>query len=266
MNQREVGLLLMMLIPVFPTGNAAIAGQPTTVQLTPAQHEFSADIAGHKVRLWFDLGAEASLTLSRATLNELGIEPTGPGHSFMDVKGRKLESRTFAVPRLTIGSAVFINVPGIVDFHTPPLGQGYIGPSLFAAYRIVLNHRDGTMTLIPPETQDIERAGCIGTAVQSPDGVSKVQTDFGDLILVWDTGAGVSFVRKPRIDQAHAEAVNQAVLTEHFRLNGVDFGPLGFRVFQFSEPPGVDGFIGMNFFAKHVVCLDFPGKRIVIQR
>jgi Aspartyl protease len=197
-------LILVTLILAFLAGNAASPGQPATVPLAPAQRDFSADIGGHNVRLWFDLGADASLTLSPATLDELRIKPTGPGHRFMDVKGNTLESRTFEVSHLRIGSAVFTNVPGIVDVHAPPLGEGYVGPSLFAKYRVVLDHRESKMTLIPPETPRIEQAGCIGTAVESLDGASKVQTDFGDLILVWDTGAGVSFIRKSRIDDAHA--------------------------------------------------------------
>ena len=268
MNQPKACLFSLALISALVTGTDAIAEQPTTVPLAIVQNSpnFSAEIDGHKVRLWFDLGADDSLTLSRATLDELGIKPTGPGRRFMDTKGNTQEARTFDVPRLAIGSAVFKAVPGIVDVHTPSLGQGYIGPSLFAAYQIVLDYRGGKMTLIPPGIQLIERAGCSGAPVPFPEGVSKAQTDFGDLTLVWDTGAGVSFIRKSRIEQAQAKAVNQAVRTEHFRLNGVDFGPLGFRLLEFSEPPGVDGFIGGNFFAKHVVCLDFPGKRLLIQQ
>lgn len=268
MNQPKACLFSTALISVLVADAEAIAGQQTTVPLATVDNSpsFPAEIDGHKVRLWFDLGADASLTLSRATLDELGIKPTGPGHKFMDVKGNTMEARTFNVPRLGIGSEVFTAVPGIVDVHAPSLGQGYVGPSLFATYRIVLDYRGGKMTLIPPGTQLIERAGCRGTSVPFPEGVSTAQTDFGDLTLAWDTGAGVSFIRKSRIDQAQAKVVNQAVRVEHLRLNGVDFGPLGFRLIEFSEPPGVDGFIGANFFAKHVVCLDFPGKRLLIQQ
>jgi len=102
--------------------------------------------------------------------------------------------------------------------------------------------------------------------VPFPESVAKAQTDFGDLTLVWDTGAGVSIVRRARIDPTRMKIVHDAVLTKLFRLNGVDFGPLEFRIVEFSEPPGVDGFIGGNFLAKHVGCLDFPGKRLLIQR
>lgn len=268
MSQPTACLFSVTLISALVIGTDAIAGQPATVPLAIVHNSpnFSAEIDGHKVRLWFYLGADASLTLSGATLDELGIKPTGPGRRFMDVKGNKLEARTFNVARLRIGTAVFTAISGVVDVHAPPLGQGYIGPSLFAAYQIILDYRGGKITLIPPGTQLTESDSCRGAPVPFPEGVSKAQTDFGDLTLVWDTGAGVSFIRKSRIDQGQTKVVNQTVLTEHFRLSGVDFGPLAFRLIDFSEPPSVDGFIGANFFAKHVVCLDFPRKRLRIQR
>jgi Aspartyl protease len=275
MSQSNFARCVIMLSGALLGSGGAIAGQPTTVPLALVRNYpiLSADVDGHTVRVMFDLGGDASLTLTRAALSELGIKPTGPGHRFMDVKGNILESRTFEVPRLRIGSAVFTHVTGSVDVRAPSypatqVGQlGYIGPSLFAGYRIVLNYQGGKMTLIPPGTQHIERAGCIGTAVPSPpDGVAKAQTDFGDLALVWDTGGAVSVVRSARIDQTRTKVVNHAVLTQHFRLNGVEFGPLEFRLIEFSEPPGVDGFIAGNFFDKHVVCLDFPGKRLLIRQ
>jgi hypothetical protein len=46
---------------------------------------------------------------------------------------------------------------------------------------------------------------------------------------------------------------------------GIDFGPLQFAVEDLSLPPGFDGFIGYNFFAHHVVCMDFPGNRLLIR-
>ena len=89
----------VVLISALVTGTAAIAEQPATVPLAivDESHSFAAEIDGHKVRLWFDLGADAPLTVSRATLDELGIEPTGPGRRFKDIKGNSLEARTFNV-------------------------------------------------------------------------------------------------------------------------------------------------------------------------
>jgi len=55
-------------------------------------------------------------------------------------------------------------------------------------------------------------------------------------------------------------------MSKQFSLGGVDFGPWRFDVWDMSLPAGFDGFIGYNFFARHIVCIDFPGRRIVIRR
>jgi hypothetical protein len=56
------------------------------------------------------------------------------------------------------------------------------------------------------------------------------------------------------------------VTTKHLILGTTDFGPLKLDVADYAEPSGTDMFIGYNFFAKHVVCIDFPGQRLLIQR
>jgi hypothetical protein len=32
------------------------------------------------------------------------------------------------------------------------------------------------------------------------------------------------------------------------------------------ELPKFDGFVGYNFFERHIVCVDFPGNRLIIDR
>ena len=259
---------LPMLIAAVGLVACVTAGPTTTVPLALVRNcpIVSADIDGHKVRLMLDLGYDTSLGLTHATLEQLGITPSGLAYTLTNVKGHIMGSPTFEVPRLRIGGAIFTHVTGRVDVHdpsSPPARfgqQGSIGPSLFSGYRIVLNYRGGTMTLIPPGSQHSERTRCIRAAVGFPKGVARVQTDFGSLALVWDTGSPVSFIRRARIDHMRAKVVNHAVRTQLFRLNNVDFGPLELVPLDFSEPPGVDGFIGGNFFDQHVVCFDFPPR------
>jgi hypothetical protein len=55
-------------------------------------------------------------------------------------------------------------------------------------------------------------------------------------------------------------------MTKRLVLGGTDFGPWQFKWMDMSLPPFFDGSIGHDFFATHVVCIDFPEKRIVIPR
>jgi hypothetical protein len=270
--------MLMLRCVFLGSGVAAAAAAPVTVpvELISNYPIISADIDGHQVRLMFDLGEDSALVLTRTTLEELKIAPSGAGHSIADVKGNTVESPTFKVPHLRIGGVSFTNVSGRMDAHDPTYQsshvgqQGYIGPSLLNTYQIVIDYRAGKMTLIPPRTRRIERAGCSGAVVPflpEWDGapVTKVQTDFGDLTFVWDTGAPISIIRKARVEETHTKASNQVIRTERFLLNGTDFGPLELRPLEFTQPAGSDGFVGTNFFAQHVVCIDFPGKRFLIR-
>jgi hypothetical protein len=281
MSGSKAGIVTLLLAWALLGNDAADAAvvRPVTVQLELIDNYpiISADIDGHKVRLMFDLGEDSALVLTRNTLDQLKIAPTGAGHAIADVKGNTMESPTFRVPHLQIGGASFANISGRIDAHdatyqSAHVGQqGYIGPSLLVAYRIVLDYRAGKMTLIPSGTKHIDRVGCSGTAVPflpEWDGapVTKARTDFGDLIFVWDTGAPVSIIRKARIEETRAKAVNQVIRTDRFSLNDTDFGPLEFRPLEFSQPPGTDGFIGTNFFTQHVVCVDFPSNRFLIRQ
>jgi hypothetical protein len=280
MSRSRAGSIVTLLLECALLGNDAVAAasRPAAVPVDLVDNYpiISADIDGHKVRLMFDLGEDSALVLTRTTLEELKIAPTGPSHAIADVKENTIESPTFKVPRLRIGGVSFTNVSGRIDAHDPSYQsshvgqQGYIGPSLLDGYQIVLDYRAGKMTLIPPGTRRIERAGCSGAVVPflpewegAP--VTNAQTDFGDLTFVWDTGAPISIIRKALIQEPHTKAANQVIRTERFLLNGTDFGPLDLRPLEFSQPPGSDGFVGTNFFAEHVVCIDFPGKRFLIR-
>ena len=43
------------------------------------------------------------------------------------------------------------------------------------------------------------------------------------------------------------------IASKKFELADRDFGPLQFRLLSFAEPAEVDGFVGYDFFANHVV-------------
>jgi hypothetical protein len=66
-------------------------------------------------------------------------------------------------------------------------------------------------------------------------------------------------------EAARLRQSGDTVTSKRLTLGGIDFGPLQFAVEDLSLPPGFDGFIGYNFFAHHVVCMDFPGNRLLIR-
>ena len=237
----------------------------------------NATIEGNTVPLIFDLGDDSALVLSQAVIDRVKAMPTGETQRMKDLEGHVIQSPKFKIPRLQIGDALFTDVVWRRDAHDPAFPadevgqQGYLGTSLLMAYRVVLDYRHRTMTLIPPESADSRSAHCKGAAVPfSPhwhgEPITTAHTDFGELTLVWDTGAPVSIIRKARAQAAGAVVSNDTVTTKRLILGGVDFGPLTFQQLEYAEPAGTDAFIGYDFFAKHVVCIDFPGKRFLIKK
>jgi hypothetical protein len=112
---------------------------------------------------------------------------------------------------------------------------------------------------------------CVGHKVEfdpkwNGEPVSKARTDIGDLTFVWDTGAPMSFIQAAlaeKMDSGHTAQGH--VVARTFALANKDFGPLELRPMTFVQPEGVDGFIGYDFFARHKVCVDFPGHAFWIE-
>lgn len=171
---------------------------------------------------------------------------------------------------------MFTDVVARLEVHSstnqpPDVGQkGLLGTGLLKPYEVVLDYAHLTMTLVPRAANDNPSEQCRGTTVpfaatQAPaEPVTKADTDLGDLTLWWDTGAQFSFVSQKVVQRGRAQASKEDVTTKRLVIGGTDFGPWQFKWMDMSLPPFFDGFIGHDFFATHVVCIDFPDKRLVI--
>ena len=234
-----------------------------------------AEIEGEDVPLTFDLGDSSALVLQQQVIDRVKTIPSDKAHRGTDVKGNVIESESFILPRLNLGGAVFNDVLGRPDKHDPTyraddLGQqGYLGTSLLKSYLVILDYPHRKMTLIP--AGDDQAAKCTGTVVPflpewNGEAVTKARTDYGERTAVWDTGAPISLLRQPQAQDIGASELTQHSTTKHLVLGGTDFGHLKLYLANYAEPAGTDMFIGYNFFATHIVCVDFPGGRLLIQR
>lgn len=148
--------------------------------------------------------------------------------------------------------------------------QGYLGTSLLKSLKVLLENPHRRMTLISTQGTDDQAAECKGAVAPflpdwNGDPVTKVSTDFGELTAVWDTGSPVSILRKTGSHNVGAKVLTETAITTHLILGGTDFGPLKLVVADYTEPAGTDMFVGYNFFAKHLVCIDFPNRQFRIQ-
>jgi hypothetical protein len=94
---------------------------------------------------------------------------------------------------------------------------------------------------------------------------TKVSTDFGELTAIWDTGSDESVLRKAGSQKIGSSGLTDTVTTKRLSFGATDFGPLKLHIADYAQPAGTDMFIGYNFFAQHIVCIDFPRHRFLIR-
>ncbi len=268
-----------LLATSFVAGAYAAADRPVIVPITLLGHfpVVDVNIDGIDVPLVFDSGNSASVALSQAVLDHVKASPTGESSRGVDAQGNVLVYPKYSIGRVQIGAAIFTDVVAQLDVHDPSYQatqvgqQGFLGTSLLKRYQVVLDYPHRTMTLVPPGGSTDETSRCAGTVVTfAPqwhgEPVAEVGTDLGRVAVWWDTGTPTSVLSRRFIQASGSPQSVASWTSRHLSLGDVDFGPWQFEIWDVSLPRGFDGFIGYNFFAKHVVCMDFPAKRLLIER
>jgi hypothetical protein len=234
------------------------------------------NIDGYDVLLIVDLGNSGTVARQQALIDRVKAIPTGETGKGIDPKGNVIVYPKFRIPHVQIGTAVFTDVIGDLDVHDPSYQadqvgqQGFLGTSLLKAYKVVLDYAHRRITLVPRDATRSQSAVCKGAVVPfSPawhgEPVTEADIDLGHLTVWWDTGTPTSGLSKKFVEAAPSHPPGDTMTTRRLTLGGTDFGPLDLDIWDVSLPPGFDGFIGYNFFSHHVVCIDFPGNRLLIQ-
>ena len=259
---------------------AATGSSPNTVPLQLRRHFpiIVANIDGLDVPLVFDSGDESTVALHQSVLDDIKAVPTKESERLQFSKGPTVQSAKFRIRRLQIGRAVFTDIIGRSDVHDPSyqatdVGQkGFLGTGLLKPYAVLLDYRKRQMTLIPRHNDDPPSMSCKGTDVpfasmnEPAEPVTEVDTDLGRFLTWWDTGAPTSVITRRLVEEAKPKQFKDRLTTHRLILGDTDFGPWPLEVWDANLPPWFNGFIGYNFFASHTVCIDFPGRRIVVVR
>ncbi|WP_322110909.1 aspartyl protease family protein [Steroidobacter gossypii] len=233
-------------------------------------------IANSDVPVQLDTGNFTSVSLSQEILDRAGAQAIDGVSERIDAQGNKVESPRFHIDRMQLGNVVFNNVNVQLDVHAPSyqpyqIGQqGFLGTALLKGYRVIIDYPKQAMTLIPAQVP-LKGTACQGTEVEFDEAwagepATLIETDLGTLTVWWDTGAGGSALTKRFIEKA-GRSDAQTVESSRLLIGGDDFGPWTFQVWEnLVLPPGFDGFIGDDFFSNHVVCMDFPAKRLLVRK
>lgn len=281
-----------MLSATIRSGNLAtycltalLAGMPTAqaetvvpIEIQRGSPVVAAAIGDVELRIIVDSGGRLLGIRPEALATLDGIRAAGRETS-TDVYGTETEGDSFTVPSLTLGGTEFRDVAGFVwtvpkDLaNRRPVIDGIVGREFLNAFRVVYDYPGSTISL--SDGRDGETTACRGTAVplvEHSEGivVTEVELDDGVVRALWDTGATYSFIKSTVAEAAALELEPIDERTQMYRSDSVmlglaDFGPLEFVALPLVEPDGVDVYIGYNFFAKHVVCIDYRNGELRIR-
>jgi hypothetical protein len=225
----------------------------------------SARINGVAVELVID-SAGGIVVLKPNIARKVGAARTGSTKSTTDAHGNESTQALLTLNTLELGGNKFSNVEA-AEYSGEVPHDGSIGRALLNQFLTIYDYSSRKITLFAPGERSGADGECRGATVRTiphPEGVivSMAQTDDQQMRVVWDTGAKFSFVKKTFADSHKLPLKPPFYASERFSMGQEDFGPLRLVVLDLREPDDVDGYIGYNFFASHVVCID-PARQIV---
>jgi len=231
-------------------------------------------VGDQSIAVMFDLGGSDEIVLTSDALRSLKVERLTETYAWLDAMGNRLESQKLRIPEIRIGSLTFRGVTGHEDaeaatYRKTPGGAGYIGPALARPFKLVVDYARRSMTFIPNDIKNPKAYGCFGTEIRfDPDmdgePITKVRSDLGEHRFVWDTGAPMMIVRKSIVSARGVVPDGNFFQSNEFKFGKKDFGPMQLHMLDFGEPAEVDGYIGYDFFAKNVVCIDMRGQGFLV--
>jgi hypothetical protein len=243
--------------------------------------------------LIFDLGCGHSCSLDEEVLKNIKKKKLLGSVSWLDLKGRSYETANYLLPKIKWGKATFENIPVKVESkecRRNSLGLdsteevekyygkivGKIGGGLFLMSHVnalFLDLAHSVAFMIEDIRQFHENGYCMQNMTKVPlektdAGFSiQVNTGSGEKRFLLDTGAsnnGISTSLFPEEKENHNPSKEFLVTAPKFVMGGRDFGPEKFLLYDIGTDLNIDGILGMSFFKKHAVLIDFANEIVYI--
>lgn len=260
-------LVLAFTAPALAAAVASRAPMRVPFSLVHGLPTVQASLGDKPLSLMLDLGNYQVVGLKTAVLDRLPVTFSGDVERYGDASGHVFTSRIYHATGLTAGGLHVSQFDGNELAGDPGYSQdGLIGFGLLRNYQLVFDYPNGELRLYPADAAGVLRRECgnDGGPVHDEGGVlvSTVRTEHGPLRMQWDTGAATDVLR-PAAVQARVPDVNllRRLTFTRFEVAGRPAGPQRFVMRAFAAPD-VDGVLGKDFFAHHVVCFDLARQRV----
>jgi hypothetical protein len=224
-------------------------------------------IGATPLKLFVDLGGYGSIALTGAELRRVEVQYLPDPMRSTNASGEIYEGRRFTARGVSLGGVLLGDLEGrefiFPETAAPPDRNGYIGFALLSRFLLVVDYPGKSLRLYPSGSKEamIRECGDRSFEIDVVNGIAQsiADTDHGRLVFSWDTGSTRSVIRPSAVGAAVKPGASNAAASPHrmarFVLGGTDFGPQSFLPIDYRAV-AVDGVIGTDFFASHVVCLD----------
>jgi hypothetical protein len=263
--KRKTGMTLALVTLLATT--AAAQAQPEADLTLPFTLEaglpvLQARIDGRDARLLIDSGGAAALALRPDWAPALEAKAEAPGTvSTQDAQGQVRRATRLIVTDVVLAGQALPEAPAAQTWtkaKRPADTDGYLGWGWLRERRWVVDYAARSLVRLAPASP--WPAGCGGAPLPlemiGSLAVVRLQAlDGQTLVLGLDTGASRNVVRPDRVDAVAGP------------LRGADGQTLqaGRFVSVPLQVPGLDGFLGQDFFSRHRVCVDPAGRQLRVQ-
>ncbi len=265
---------------------AANSSEPTStslpIRLTETEPVVRVEVNGRSYDVLLDVGIGYGLSLFPEQLEQIRGKTqvgTRSGGISMDEPIETVRP-VYEVDVVQLGEFRFEKAIVETDFHSDEFREsftervgavGFLGIGYLRDYQVVIDYADQRVTLDSAGASGDQKSECSGAAVPLIQGqdwgiATKLVTEIGEVDLVWDTGAPMNVLFRKRtaasgIDKAEGDKLSLSSI----QARGQEIGPATFEILDWGMPP-FDGFIGHDFFAENVVCIDFPNQTLFVQQ
>lgn len=261
---------------------------------TPIIH---AEIEGVTYPLEVDLGMAQQLYINRKFLCKIKKKQKKTNMISRDIRNNLYETPSFQIPSIRFQNWEIKDITASEQSEQDQFNNIFWVPSEKLKHQIlkkdekirkgtigwpIFSHFDCFFDLahasifIGKDMTSLLDAGCsIEGFIQLPFDIDKggiilfVTTDLGINPFLLDTGASYSIIKKNLIKQENIYQITPEIegyQTHLLSFNGKNLGKWTFRLLEISDfYDQFDGILGMDFFKKHAVCLDFHNKIAYIQ-
>lgn len=237
-----------------------------------------------------DLGLKGDLSIANEYLDQIPEKVFTHKEVRYGFRGKKYPINIYRVPKVKIGAMSFLE-PDLQDESTEfrkdavilsstedatRVISGKLGWELFYHSNLLLDIKNAKLafcdSLASLKSHGYRTEDFIQIPLHLERGLIECVADTpnGPLRCVFDTGCTMNVLNK---EVEEGKSIEQAVLDHEnvieyafFRLKESNLGPISFQCIPIKIPIKVDAILGVEFFEKHLVFIDFSGKQIYIAK